>query len=109
MLGGEQSLGADPGIVDEAVDRAEFVAQALDESRNGVGLAQVESPEVKTAAVLLDDDADGVAQGVAFAARHRDHIIAGHSQPLRDGKADAAASTGDHDIMHLIAPAFPPP
>ena len=27
--GGEQALGADPGIVDEAVDGAEFVAQSL--------------------------------------------------------------------------------
>jgi hypothetical protein len=32
--GGEQPLGADPGIVDQAIDRAEFVAQAFDEGRN---------------------------------------------------------------------------
>jgi hypothetical protein len=40
--GGKQALGADAGIVDEAVDRTELVAQSFDESGDGVDIAEVE-------------------------------------------------------------------
>ena len=81
--------------------------KAFHEGRDGVDLAEIERPELKAAAALLDV-ADRFAQFVAFAPRHRDHIVAGRRQPSRDGKPDAAASSGHQDIMHRAAPAFRP-
>ncbi len=79
MHGGEKALGADPRVVDEAVNGAEFVAQSLHERRDGVGLAEIEGPEVEAAGALFGHFTDGFAQRVALAPRHRDHIVAGSS------------------------------
>ena len=49
------------------------------------------------------------AQIFAFAARHRDHVVAAAGEPLRDRKPDAAAAACHQNIMHLIARAFRPP
>jgi hypothetical protein len=48
--GREQALGADPCIVDEALDGAEFIAHAFDKARYGVDLAEIAGAEGKSAA-----------------------------------------------------------
>jgi hypothetical protein len=52
---GQQPFGADSGVVDEAVDRAEGVAQFLHEGGNLVGLAEIERPEVQAIRSRLAD------------------------------------------------------
>ncbi len=102
---GQQSFGADPGIVDKAVDRAEGVAQFLHEGGNLVCLAEIERPEVQAVRARL---ADGPFQILALAARDRDHlVVAGCDEPARNRKPDAAAAAGDENVTHRPAPIFP--
>jgi hypothetical protein len=103
-----RSLGADTGVVDETVNHAEFVAQPLNKSRDGVDHAQIERSEVK-AAGACPGFADCRAQLVAFAPRHRNHIVAGRGNPSRDGEANSTASSGHQNVTHRIVPAFLPP
>ncbi len=64
-----------PGIVDEAVDRAELVAQRFHEGRDRVDLAEIAGAEADTATGGFKLR-DRRAQLLALAARHRDHVIA---------------------------------
>jgi len=52
---------------------------------------------------------DRLAQLIAFAPRHRNHVVARSRYSSRDRKANAAASTGYQNIMHRSAPTFPRP
>jgi hypothetical protein len=103
----EQAFCAKAGIVDEAVDRAEFVAQAFDEGGNGIDVAEIEGAK-RNAAAAFRRSHDCFAQIVAFATRDRDDLIASTRKPLRDRKPDTAATACQEDITHLIARAFRP-
>lgn len=104
--GRQQAVGTDPGIVDEAVDRAEFVAHRFCEDRDRICHRKVGGAEMQASLGF----ADGSRKLVALAARDGDHIIfAGRGEPARNGMADTAAAAGDDDVTHRCAPVFPLP
>src|SRR5580700_7995217 len=107
MHGGEQTFAADAGIVDEAIDRAEFFAQHLDEGWDCIDLAEVERFEMKSA-FAVPEFADGILELVALAPRHADDVVAGGGEFSRDCKADAAACAGDENVTHRISRACRP-
>src|SRR6185437_2555465 len=99
------TLGANAGIVDEAIDRAELLAHGLHEGRQLFNDTEVALAEMQIALLGL---ADRRAQLFAFAPCHCDHVEAGRSQLLRDRKPDAAAGAGDEGVTHRSARAFRP-
>ena len=64
---------------------------------------------MKNATSLPYGFVDRVSQFLVVAPRHCDDVIAGCNQPPGYGKPDAAAASGDQNIMHRAGPAFLPP
>jgi hypothetical protein len=102
---GQQPFGADSGVVDEAVDRAEGVAQFRHEGGNLSVWPRSNALKCRQSAPV---SRMGACQILALAARDRDHVVvAGGGEPARNRKPDAAAAVGDEDVTHRRAPAFP--
>src|SRR6202022_1004633 len=94
--GGQQPFGTDSGIVDESVDRAEGVPQALHEGGNLLDPDEIERHEMQAG---RSGPADGPFQILARATRGRDHVVvAGGGEPARNRKPDAAAAAGDEGV-----------
>src|SRR5258708_10414611 len=99
MHGGEHALGAEAGIVDEAIDCAELVSQGLDEGRDRVGLAEIAGAKLQASGAALEVT-HSVAELVALAPCQRDRVVAGSRHAARDGEPNAAAAPGDEDVTH---------
>ncbi len=94
----ERTLGAHRGVVDQAVDRSEVLADLLDQAGYGLDLAEIERHEVDLAALCALCLGDRRRQLRAGLARHRDHAIAGGGELFGDPEAEAAGAAGHDDV-----------
>ena len=78
---------ADRGIVDQAEQRTEILAQAFHQTRNLADLAEVERHEMQRAVLGPLGLGDGVGDGLGLLPRQSDHIIAGAGQLAGDAEA----------------------
>ncbi len=95
--GGEDAAGSVGGIVDQPVDAAERLAQALGEIRDPVDVAEVERHEMQHWRARIDRVGE-FGEFLARAPRDGDHFITGAGQLPGDAEAQPAAAAGDHDF-----------
>src|SRR5215468_10001847 len=100
----KRTVGAESGVVHEAVNRSEVLAQSGDEALHFVDLAEIEWNEPDGVLALPRSLGDCSSELLAFPAGDSDGAISGRGELLDNGKTETAAAAGDHDIAHHERP-----
>ena len=88
----QRAVEPDRGVVDEAEQRTEFLAQRPHQIGNFVDLAEVEGTKCSEPRLARLASALAAVRSLVFLSRHRDDAIARSRELARDAEAQAAAA-----------------